>query len=382
VSEIGEYVPNSIGGGVERVHKPIEYVSQYRDVEIVVVEFDHRGSTQAGEHYALPDDWKDRLKEVLKKHEGAAVAPEYCMPDLERGAFGELGTGEMARRGSEDSQGITDFFGYISRWAGSEGKNQLAMDPANTNWYFLLEHAVDLPRLAMIEGIKSKIGNRETNLFDRVAGKYRNIDESEMKQLQYVDARRLIIARGLMQEAIRTDSGQIFHLNAPRHAERVHNYIERQIDHERSTGDEVNVAKDQSTRAPKEEKRKMMVYGKGPLPRSVREYAPSLPTTYYQLEIDLKDTDEAIKSPLTDSSHQTKALEASKLKIAVFLQKTDGNGGSKTEMKQRQRLRKASEIVDNLLACNSELTQDNFRDLSRLMSTDWAWKLVREDKIH
>jgi len=360
---------------IEKFHEPKYLESKYHETEITVVEFDHRGSTLNGESFSLPPDWKQKLFKVLDENQNATIAPEYCMPDLEQYAFKELGTGELARQSSEDSQGISEFYGLISRYAGSKGKNQLAIDPANTNWY-LFSEATENARRLIPEQMKAKLEKREPEYQDIYAGKYGEISKKELNTLRLIDARRLITARGLMQEALRSKQ-KILHINAPKHAERVHNYIERQVDWEANSTIKVEKPVDQKYVEPKEEERKMILYGRRPFQRTVREYTPQLPSKYYQLEIDLKDPPELARPAVGVESRQDNLTE-SMLKIGSFIEK-NSNTNDKTEQKQLERLKQAQGLIEKLLA---EGGKGDFRRLSRLVSTDWAWKLVRKDYVY
>lgn len=169
------------------------------------------------------------------------------MPDLERSAFNELGTGGMARRDSE-SLGITPFFGHISKLAGIQGRTLLATDIANTNLYTLFGYASKTKedfRMGIVEEQKKLVAfltamltlslSRPPEVLSRnryfdetgYTYEYGNIMPWEYQLHTTNDARHLITARGLMQEALTTDENEILSVWAPKHAERIDDYIKK-----------------------------------------------------------------------------------------------------------------------------------------------------------
>jgi hypothetical protein len=309
-------VQNPSVESTKKFHEPKSFHSEYHGTDITITEFDHRGSTLNGESYSLPPNWRQELFKVLDENPNTVIVPEYCMPDLEQNAFRELGTGEWARQESEGSQGISEFYGLISRYAGSKGERQLAIDPANTNWY-LFSEAIESFGRVMPEQIRSSLEKRPPEYQNVYAGKYGEIGKKEIDKLRLVDARRLITARGLMQEALRSGR-KILHINAPIHAERVHNYIERQNNWEDNSTVKVEKPVDQKYVSPKEEERKMIFYGRSPFQRTVREYTPQLSPKYYQLEIDIKDAPE-LTGPIVGFEAGQKYLTESATKIDNFI---------------------------------------------------------------
>lgn len=360
-----------------KYHEPKYYDSNYHGQNISIVEFDHRNATLNGESYSLPPDWKKQLYGILEQNQFSTIAPEYCMPDLEQTAFRELGTGAWARRESETSQHISEFYGVISRFAGSEGKNLIALDPANTNLYLAGEF-VENATMGIPEQIKASTEKRSPRYSEiSSGGNYGQITEKELTHKRLVDSRRLITARGLMQESLRK-KGNLLHINAPVHAERIDNYIKRQIEYENSSGVHVEQPQDQKYVSPEEEKKKMQIYGELPFRKTIREYTPLLSPDFYKLEIDIKDAPD-MENRVIDGLTRSEDLKAASNKIDSFLSLHTAT--NPIEETQLSRLKQAKELIKKMIS-----DQYNFNDLdevnlSRFISTDWAWKRIRNEKI-
>jgi len=88
-----------------------------------------------------------------------------------------------------------------------------------------------------------------------------------------------------MQEALRTNEKQITAIWAPKHAERIADYINRQTTAESSSTVKVEKPGDFRYVSPPDEAKKMILYGRPPLMRSVRTYKPILSPEAYEIDI-------------------------------------------------------------------------------------------------
>lgn len=268
-------------------HEIVVYQQEYHGTDIRIVEFDHDHSQQAGKEYLLPQDWRAQLTEELQATHGP-IAPEYCMPDLEKHVFKELVTGWLARKTSE-ALGISPFFSHISKLAGMQGRTLLATDLANTQWYAAFEIASAYKiTVESIARSYSPTMTRSLGLYD-YGYEYGDIKPGEYQLHSSNDARHLVSARGLMQAALTRHDDQITSVWAPKHAERIADYIHRQVRVEEKSDKKVTEPTDFKQISPKEEQQKMTLYGRGPLHRSVREYVPTLPPIAYEIDLLLSE---------------------------------------------------------------------------------------------
>ena len=89
-----------------REHKLVTYKQNYHGNQINILELDHHDSEQAGTEYKLPVNWREQLQTQIEATTGP-IAPEYCMPDLERYLFntnGPLGLFAKALLGGDNSE--------------------------------------------------------------------------------------------------------------------------------------------------------------------------------------------------------------------------------------------------------------------------------------
>lgn len=221
-------------------HIPKVYDVSYHQTNIKVLEFDHHDSEQAGIKYKLPENWKEILQSQIEQTQGP-IAPEYCLPDLEKYLFnvnGPVGPFVKAildgdtkdvllpadndeKKDDADSQ-IVPFYGFISKTAGAMQRNLIATDTANKAVYRLFAD------VSMVKHQSAENQRRFSGVGDEFKYEYGNIDPSEYKRHDSNDGRHLVTARGLMQEALRSNAKQITTIWAPKHAERIADYIERQ----------------------------------------------------------------------------------------------------------------------------------------------------------
>jgi len=286
----------------QQEHEIKIFDTPYHNTSIRILEFDHHDSEQAGVEYKLPSNWQELIKKELDQTKGP-IAPEYCMPDIEKYLFsrnGPMGAlsrsmldertaknlqtdeGAEGKNSNPDTQ-IAPFYGFISKMAGVMQRNLLATDTANKAVYYLFSGA-------SIAKHQSNENTRQlTGMGDEFKYEYGKIDPSEYKRHDSNDGRHLVSARGLMQEALRSNEEQITAMWAPKHAERIADYIQRQVAEEGSQNDLVAEPVDFRQISPHEEHRKMKIYGRPPLMRSVREYVPTLSSSAYIIDLLVND---------------------------------------------------------------------------------------------
>lgn len=277
-------------------HKPKKYDEVYHKTNIRVLEFDHHDSEQAGIEYKLPNNWKDLLKSQIEQTQGP-IAPEYCLPDLEKYLFGVGPVGLLVKahlggdtketllpddngkkNDNPDSQ-IVPFYGFISKTAGVMQRKLIATDTANKAIFRLFSD------LSMVKHESAENRRRFLGVGDEFKYDYGKIDPSEYKRHDSNDGRHLVTARGLMQEALRSNEKQILTIWAPKHAERIADYIKRQRDSENKSTVKVERPLDFKYVSPPDEAKKMVYYGRPPLMRAVREYQPTLPPIAYEIDL-------------------------------------------------------------------------------------------------
>ncbi len=351
----------------KKEHEIKLYEQKYHGVNIKIVEFDHGPAKLGDRFFQMPKDWREKLDKEIYATEGF-VAPEYCMPDLEANTFREPLSGWVARQISSDFVlQITSFFGHISKRSGFLGRSLIATDIANTGSYALFE-AASMMKLAF-EGIlrdyispniAEKLGVREMGY------KYGDIKSGEYKISSSNDARHLVSARGLMQKAL-LESKDILGFWAPHHAERIHDYINRQKEIEERSEIKVDSPVTFKDISPKEESKKMVMYGRPPLQRSIREYAPMLRPELYQLDLEMnKSKDEINLNQLTES------LET-QLKFSPT---------NEYEKKVFGRMKKAKHLITNL-SQKPSITDWDYKELGNALMTDkFGWKLKKKTYIY
>ncbi|KKP47043.1 MAG: hypothetical protein UR39_C0006G0007 [Candidatus Woesebacteria bacterium GW2011_GWA1_33_30] len=301
-----------------REHKLVTYKQNYHGNQINILELDHHDSEQAGTEYKLPVNWREQLQTQIEATTGP-IAPEYCMPDLERYLFntnGPLGLFAKALLGGDNSETlmpdddksstknadsfIAPFYGFIAKTAGRLQRNLIATDTANKAVYWLFSGA-SIAKHQSAENRRAFTGQGAEFKYE-----YGNIDPEEYKRHDSNDGRHLVTARGLMQEALRSKIGEITAIWAPKHAERIADYIQRQNDAEARSTLKVEGPPDFKYVSQPDETNKMIFYGRPPLIRSVREYKPVLSPEAYKIdilanekELDVRTLQEAMSVYLT-----------------------------------------------------------------------------------
>lgn len=349
--------------------------TEYHGTMIRVLEFDHHDSEQGGVEYKLPGDWKEKLKSQLEKSKGP-IAPEYCLPDLEKYIFranGPLGIFIKAMLGGdvgglllpvENNQkkqmdpdsAIVPFYSFITKEAGSMQRNLVATDTANKLIYRVFAD------LSMVKHQSSENQRRFTGHGDEFRYEYENIDRSEYTRHDSNDGRHLVSARGLMQESLRSHPQQITAIWAPKHAERIKDYIDRQVTEEvGSIEKKVINPIDFKKNSPREESKKMIFYGRPPLMRSVREYSPTLSAKAYEVDILLND------SVATDQN-----------KLEMINEYLDQNPSSFVERVYQKKLK----IVLALIKTGTESPAKKAIALILANTDKIGWKQIRKSYIY
>ncbi len=346
-------------------HKVRIYKNDYHGVGIKIIEFDREDSWQAGIKYKIPEDWRELLTQQVNSTTGP-IAPEYCMPDLESGAFNELGVGGIVRLTSEYLD-ITPLFGHISKLAGVKGRALLATDIASTIWYMPFE-AASMHKVALEDSFRELVPNLTNRLgLRKYDYEYGKIEPGEYQLHTSNDARHLIAARGLMQEALTTDGQQILSVWAPKHAERIDDYIKRQIEFEIQHQTSVTRPIEFRKVSPQEESKKMTIYGRPPLHRTVREYVPILSPLAYEIDLMLNGPKQKIR------------LDQISDIIERYL-KTDPE--NRDEKKIYGRIQRVQERI-NKLRKKKKLSDGDYRKLIGAISTDrFGWRLKRKSYIY
>jgi hypothetical protein len=207
---------------VEGVVKCVEL--DYRGVKIELVQLEHHpvGFRNGLEIEDVPGNWREI---VGKEFEGAkTVFLEYFPPDM-RGAKNIPVIGFFV--GMWQKQKGVSMFGEMGEMAATIGARVAVADVARGPMYAWQELAVDQPRW------REEIRKLSEEQRAEYGGRYDEIHPLEMNQPWAVDARRLMTARAMMQEARGMQAGErLVWVGAPAHGLRIENYIKRQIESE------------------------------------------------------------------------------------------------------------------------------------------------------
>ena len=346
------------------------FETNYHGTEIKILEIEHQDINLDPKHrppeFQRPPNWRQVIRDQIESNPNSAIFPEYCMPDLEKFAFAETGTGQTAIGLSEDS-GITDLHSYIAMLAGMSGRSLFATDIANTNWYMTFEQ---FSRIKMeFEAIQRDSAPNLTKMLDlkEMGYEYGHIKDGEYQLHTANDARHLITARGLMEYAVQVKASSILSIWAPRHAERIDDYIRRQLEWERDSSVKIEQPSDFKYVSPKQERSKMKVYGKPPLQRSIREYAPTLPPLAYEID-----------SILNDPEERTDLGKVSE-KIQKYL---EDHSKDKQEQTFQRRMIKLQDKIRHLME-KGKAEEKDYKDLAGILLTNkFGWKSVKRSYIY
>jgi hypothetical protein len=294
--------------------------TDYHEFSIKTVELEHGTNKHTGSpstSFLRPKNWRDLLTTQLEENKDSLWFPEYCIPDLHRRVFRESGTKDFAKELFKKT-GTTELYSRMSKIAGMKGKRLFAADIANTNMFEVHDYST-------------------VHLFGKYPDKNPDkIKEAELsdKHRSPSDARRLLLARGIMQIVLKSRKS-ILHINAPVHAIRVDNYIKRQAVWETKTKS-ISEPKDMHRNSPPEELAKMARYSRYfGLDKNVREYQPILPPVAYEIdllanepEIDTKKLNTLLNQYLTHEPKTKKGKEVfNRIKIfQEFLKNEDEKG--------------------------------------------------------
>ncbi len=225
---------------------------KYHGVDIVLFQMEHKNTNDPNTGYELtvPSGWKEQLDGVVKKDD--KVFLEYFPPELNYMKQIPV-VGKMVDIWMKDS-GI-DTFVDIAEQVNEKGATVHTADVASGVMYAYQELAVDIPRW------KSEMQKRPIeNRVDRT-GHQAEIDSAELEIPRAIDARRLMTARALMQEAVSIGGAQpdIIYVGPEAHGKRIKEYIERQTDFESSKGI-LTKSSEMSEKCPDQEKEKVKIY--------------------------------------------------------------------------------------------------------------------------
>jgi hypothetical protein len=365
-------------------HIPIRFDETYHGASIRIIEFDHQDSNLDNQHFRMPTNWREIIKNEFEVVKQGAIALEYCMPDIWRRAYSEI-TGFLINDQTWDagSFGFSGLYGYLTRLTGQEGKTILAIDPQNSVTFDLFQ--LGASKFVNVANTLVSLGNYRATHYD-----YGHLSESEIRYPLSPDARHLLPARALMEETMRTphakheDYPDIALFTAPTHAMKTSDYIKRQLAYETSNSPPQN-PEDFSKHTPKEERWKMRTYGLPPIDGFVREYSPILSTDCFALDLQLHDGEMAADPTKRDSMEY---LRYAQKQIAHLLEREP----TSSEVPYFKRLRQSlailqkitqDGIINKAISINSSLCHDLRGSLLQHLSTDhYGWKLTAKRKIY
>lgn len=374
----------SVGSVAETLeHKPVRYEQEYHGSKITVVEFDHQQSRLAGKEYFFPKDWREKLDKEFD-NTGDSIALEYCMPDLWKNArFELLAVGYDKGQDKNEKDHTTEVYGYLGRLAGQQGKELVAADPANEGVYVIFEggggaeNPFALPSPASLT--QHVLGNIKYGPGTFSYFEYGNINNREIDEGFIVDTRRLLTARGLIQEVL-LKKQDVTLFTAPVHAERIANYVNRQQKFENDTQTKAERPKDLTTITPKEEARKMITYGRWPLHRNVRVYTPLLSPNSFTFDLFLHDGTLAADEKKRDSKEY---LQEAYNQMDNLLSHEPQTTKEKWYFK---RVRTIKLILGTFLKTsitNSSICENIRKEIWSYLSTDrYGWTLSEKNKIY
>lgn len=246
----------------------------YRGVDINLVAIEHEdkiiNNYPEWSRY-LPSEWKQMVEQEIKG--SSMIFVEYFPADLayevllKNPVVGLFLVPYSAKR-------LDPFFVAVGQMAEKHNLKIAVADPCSDPLYVLRELAVDQKRW---RGVMASLPEEERLSYYG--------DEAVVKRIEIdtetaVDARRLMTARALMQEAIRLSAGdsnkegKITYIAPPAHMLRIKNYIERQKNHEVTTGSKPDSPDGMQTICPEEERKKMDNYRKSwGLNKKIRYYS-------------------------------------------------------------------------------------------------------------
>lgn len=265
---------------------PWLYKSNYRDVKVRIVEFDHRKTEQLPEEIDFPPFWREALERQILNSDGSLMI-EYFVPELENTVYSIPVLGMIARE-KGDVENVTPFFGFAAKVCGREGRTIQTADPNLSPGTFLLQRANLLLGHHVLNSLRGK------GLLDSMEDYYGKPHLKDLSGIEKIvsvdDARRLYTARAMLTLAIENQKERksVTLITAPVHAERINYYINRQTEFEKASGKVPQNASDLSEISPSIESKKMKRYALLMKP-VMREYKPVLPKTAFALDIVVND---------------------------------------------------------------------------------------------
>ncbi len=240
-----DFDPYRVEGEVKSTELP------YHGVKLRVVELEHHDiklfSTQGS--VTVPKDWREKINSQLNGVK--EIFLEYLPVELDRINM-IPGVGFITKRWRRQA-GI-EMFMTIAEDAAKKGVEVVCADAASGPLYITHELFEDQKRWRD-EILKLPLEQRAS--YD---GHDSPIHPLELSQPWAIDARRLLTARAMMQEALRVKDGTLVWVGPAAHAKRIVNYIERQIAAE--DGKSVTKPEDMVTIGNPEDLAKLPVYEK------------------------------------------------------------------------------------------------------------------------
>lgn len=363
--------------------KPLHWSGFYHGRVIEVMEMEHRMATDIGNGESLerPKDWRRLLEEEIKSFDGD-ISPEYCTPELAiEGVYANKLVGKLAESvGDERGDQLNIFYDFLADCAGAEGKNLVAVDPADKALFMIYDMGLSVAAFELMKFA----GMIQKNAV--YTNKLSEIESWERWMVTSNDARHLTSARGLMEHTI-TSGRSILHINAPFHAERVVDYVERQVDEE---ADGVSIKKpiDVWFNSPLAEKVKMIIYGRLGLSLDVKTYEPVLRREAYRLNVELSETWANLDENVYTVSEFEDGLSVIEDKYREYLKsylEVDVHG---PEFKFCSRLMNSLEGINSLrldIKDNFSLvdeTKEKLKNIRKLGSTRKDWKRISKKPVY
>jgi hypothetical protein len=157
----------------------------------------------------LPKDWSEQVEEHVK--DADLVIAEYFPPELESTTYNIPVLGTIAVHYSERNLGV---YNRLADIAASHEKQVAVMDPANKPLFRAYDTILPSAVMYLVSGRRGKgVAGKEPDLAERIIP-------------TATDARRMLTAAGIKQEAERwPDGGNFLYVAAPAHVKRVLGYL-------------------------------------------------------------------------------------------------------------------------------------------------------------
>jgi hypothetical protein len=322
-----------------------------------------------------PKNWRKILETQIRNCEGD-VSPEYSTPELElEGAYKDVLLGRVAElEGDSRGKQLNVFYDYIADCIGSEGKNMVAVDPADKALFAIYDLGLSPVTFELMK--KAGLIHSEA----RFTNKLREIESWERWTMTSNDARHLVIARGLMQHALMTGKS-VLHINAPFHAERVYDYIQRQKDFENSSS-----KLEKLMNGPAAEIIKMMDYKKMGLSLAVKAYAPLLRKEAYEMNKGLSETwaslgEESLSSKILSDLSEVERLYGNYLKSYMVIDTNAGHDFCNNIAVSLEKIDKLKKEIGDSYDIDQEIINE-IKIIKKLVSTMIFWTRTSKKPIY